>query len=263
MNRSREVEAKVGLFVFLGVGLVMLTILLLGGGNTLFQHTISYHTVFPQIEGLVEGAVVKIAGVKVGQVSKIKLLNDSNRVEVTFGINGKFQEAVHEDSMVGIRTQGVLGDRYLVVLAGTAQSPLAKDGFELLSETPKDLKDYLSTADQVLERFKDSLNHMEGILEAFDRENRAEIFFRNMTGVSTNLNSGTKNVKQTVDHLNSILAKVDNGNGTLGAIINDPSLYDDLKALLGGANRNKVLKYFVKKSVEESREAAKEEQKKK
>jgi len=70
-----------------------------------------------------------------------------------------------------------------------------------------------------------------------------------------------KDVTTAAKHMKSILAKIDNGEGTVGALINDPSLYDDVKNLLGGANRNKVLKYFIKKSVETSREKAEKAEK--
>jgi len=56
-------------------------------------------------------------------------------------------------------------------------------------------------------------------------------------------------------HYALVFAKVlKSGEGTLGALINDPSLYEDLKSLIGGANRNRVLKYFIQKSVESARE---------
>lgn len=256
MNKSLEIEVKVGIFVILGIGLIMLTILLLGGGQSIFQRSIHFHAMFPQIEGLVEGATVKIAGVRVGQVNKISLSNQTGHVDVAFTIADKFKEAVRQDSLVGIQTQGVLGDRYLVIHTGSNSSPLASEGSELKIESPKELKDYLNNADEVLARLKNSLSHMESILGSFNNERRAEIFFKNIAQVSTNATDGTKNLKESMSHLNSVISKIDNGHGTLGALINDPSLYDDLKALLGGANRNKVLKYFIKKSVEESREAA-------
>lgn len=256
MHRSTDIEVKVGIFVALGLGLVMLTILLLGGGRSIFQRDLSFHTKFTTSEGLVPGANVRLAGVRVGQISDIKILPDSNQVEISFTVASEYANSIREDSTVGVQTQGMLGDRFLVVTMGTPASPEVKSGGELKSEKARELKDYLSNADEVLDRLKNSLAHMEGILGNFKNENRSEIFFKNLTSFSTNMNDGTKNARQSMEHLRSVMAKIDNGHGTLGALVNDPSLYDDLKALLGGANRNKVLKYFIRKSVEESRDAA-------
>lgn len=265
MTRSTEIEIKVGIFVALGIALIMLTVLLLGGGQSLFQRSVFFHTKFGQIEGLVEGAAVKMAGVRVGQVSNIQLLKDSSQVDVVFSVANRFKDAVRQDSTVAIHTQGVLGDRFIVILPSGPNSPLAIPASELRSEPPKELKDYLNNADEVLDRLKNSLAHMESILNSFQREGRAETFFRNITGFSSNVNDGTKNLRESMSHLKSIMTKVDNGQGTIGALINDASLYDDVKTLIGGANRSRVLKYFIRKSVEESREADRksEEQKKK
>ncbi len=261
MQRSTEIEIKVGVFVALGCALIMFVILILGSGESLFQRTLNFHTKFPQVEGVVEGAMVKVSGVRVGQVKKIKFLDDA--IDVTFSVRSKYKEAIHADSIVGINTQGVLGDRYIVVSAGSPGSPLALNGSELRSELPKDLKDYLNTADEVLDRLKNSLIHMEGVLSSFNKGGRSDIFFKNMTSFSNDINKIThplpdkmKNFHSSLEHLNSVMRKIDNGHGTLGALVNDPTLYDDMKALLGGANRNKVLKYFIQKSVNDSREAA-------
>ena len=55
--------------------------------------------------------------------------------------------------------------------------------------------------------------------------------------------------------LNSILEKVDAGEGTLGLLVNDPTLYGDLKLLVGGAQRSAVVRTLIRLSTEE--EAAK------
>lgn len=258
MHRSTEIEIKVGIFVALGIALTMISVILLGGGKSIFARNLNFRTRFASSEGLIVGGNVRLAGVKVGQINEIAVLPESNQVEVRFTVASKYSESVREDSTVGVATMGVLGDRYIVVNMGTPGKPTAKSGAELPSEDSKGLKDYLNNADEVLGRLKSSLGYMESILGSFKRDGRAENFFRNMSTFSTNVTDGTKNVRVSMDHMRSIMAKIDGGQGTLGALVNDPSLYDDLKALLGGANRNKVLKYFIRKSVEESRDAANE-----
>jgi phospholipid/cholesterol/gamma-HCH transport system substrate-binding protein len=51
--------------------------------------------------------------------------------------------------------------------------------------------------------------------------------------------------------LNNILAKVDAGQGSLGLMVNDPTLYEDLKILVGGANRSRLVRTLVELSNEE------------
>ena len=263
MNKSLEIEVKVGFFVAIGFALIMLTIILLGGSKAVFTQTTSYYTRFSHVDGIVSGALVKLSGVNVGQVDDVEFEKNTGLVKVHFSIKTNYQDAVHQDSSVTLATQGVLGDKYLVLNGGNPALPLLSPLSEIRSEAPKDFKETMNNADDVIARLKVSLGHMETILGGFAKENRADMFFRNMSLVSSNMNAATNELPKKVQdfysslgHMNSIMSKIDRGDGTLGALINDPSLYEDLKTLLGGANRNRVLKYFVRKSVEDSRETA-------
>lgn len=264
MNRSLEIEVKVGIFVVIGTALLMVGIMMLGGGvRGIFKQNLMFNTRFSEIDGIIEGANVKLGGIKIGKVEKINFLRDDNQIEILFSVDPRFKDAIHEDATITTQTQGVLGDKFLVINPGTPGAPLAKDGATLVKEVSKGFSDYLNTADQVLARLKGSLGYIEGILGDFKKEKRTEILVKNLSGFSSTLTEVSGDLKQSSHHLKSILTKIDSGEGTIGALVNDPSLYEDMKSLVGGANRNKVLKFFVKQSVEKSRsEAAKNAEKK-
>jgi phospholipid/cholesterol/gamma-HCH transport system substrate-binding protein len=80
-----------------------------------------------------------------------------------------------------------------------------------------------------------------------------------MASIKTNDVRNNK-IKKSMDHVASILEKIDNGQGTLGGLINDPTVHEDLKAILGGAKRSTILKYLIRQAVKGSEE---EEQEKK
>ena len=63
-------------------------------------------------------------------------------------------------------------------------------------------------------------------------------------------------LKSSMTNLNAILGKINNGTGTLGALVNDPGLYDDAKALMGGVSRNRVMRNLIRQTVRESEEKA-------
>lgn len=256
-----EIEIKVGIFVFAGLLLTMASIILLGGGSAIFENNASYYSEFKQIEGLVEGGLVKMSGIQVGEVSKIEFLPDSGKVRVEYAISRKFQSFIHEDSHVDVQTQGMLGDKFLSLSPGSLDKPLLKPGSEITSLAPKELRDYLSGADTLLARINKNLSYLEGILGSFEKENRANLFFKHLTQSAENLKNGSQKMEVSMKHVKSILTKIDQGSGTLGALVNDTALYDDMRNLLGGANRNKILKFFIKKSVEDAREQEARKQK--
>ncbi len=70
---------------------------------------------------------------------------------------------------------------------------------------------------------------------------------------------GGENTMESLDNsaerLDSILKKIDSGEGTLGALVNDPTLYEDLKTLMGGAKRSRVIKAVVDLSIKKGKKA--------
>ena len=60
-------------------------------------------------------------------------------------------------------------------------------------------------------------------------------------------------LKGALANLNQILEKINNGTGTIGALINDASLYDDIKSLFGGINRNRIMRNIIRQTLKESK----------
>lgn len=266
MNRKTfDIEIKVGAFVTAGVALCAILLVLVGSSKNIFDHKSYYFITMPQVEGIAIGSTVKMAGFRAGLVEEMNII-EHGRVDIKVSILRKFAAHIKTDSLAQIGTLGVLGDKFLNITVGTKSAELTPDGGSIQAEPSKDFKDYLSKGDQVIENLNKSLAHLESIMNSLNRDGRAENIFRNLTATSSSVSAGTKELpamsnelKGSLHSLHSIMAKIDRGEGTLGAIINDQSLYDDLKSLLGGANRNKVLKYFIKKSVEGSRDSRSEE----
>ncbi|MNT59791.1 hypothetical protein D3C72_1973280 [compost metagenome] len=67
-----------------------------------------------------------------------------------------------------------------------------------------------------------------------------------------NSNNGGEKMRQSIDRLNSILTKIDRGDGTLGALINDPSLHTQLKGMMGGTKRDSHIKSLMRTSIEKA-----------
>ncbi len=261
MIKNRKQDVKVGIFILIGLLLICGGLLLVSGSGNFLQGKTHYKILLPQVEGLSIGSLVKMAGFRVGQISEMEIRENGN-VEVKISISKKFADHVKQDSLAQLGTQGVLGDKYVNLTVGTPEAPVAADGASLQAEPAKDLKDYLNKGDIFLERLNSSMASLDSILASFQKEGRSEIVAKGFAHTSAQLSAAVKDLpkaanelQESTKHLRNVMAKIDRGEGTIGALVNDPSLYEDLKSLLGGANRNKVLKYFIQKSVEESRES--------
>jgi phospholipid/cholesterol/gamma-HCH transport system substrate-binding protein len=118
MNRT-NFEITVGLFLIFGLLCFTYLAVKMGGTDLFGESTYSVQARFGSISGLKEGAVVEIAGVKVGKVSKIDL--DRGEYEAVVHLDIKNGVKLQEDSIASIRTAGIIGDRFVNITPGGAE----------------------------------------------------------------------------------------------------------------------------------------------
>jgi phospholipid/cholesterol/gamma-HCH transport system substrate-binding protein len=260
MRKQFETEIKVGIFVSVGLALIMLSILVLGG-NTLLTSSYPFTAHLTSVDGLVLGAKVTLGGVPIGTVDSIDLDPKQRNIVVSFNVEKKSSDWIRKDSTVEVATQGVLGDKYLSLSAGNPDLPAVPSGGDIPVRPTKDLSQFLSKGDHLMISLNSMATSLDRILKNFDTENRSDTFFKGLATTSKNLSLASEKMNQELDQihlkkaitqLSQIFEKINNGTGTIGALVNDPGLYDQLKALLGGANRNRVIRNLVRQTIKES-----------
>jgi len=260
MKKHIETEIKVGMFVSFGVALIMLAILIVGG-QSLIARKNTYTSHFPAIDGLISGSKVTIGGVPVGVVDAIDFDYENHNIVVKFSVLKKATEWVRKDSNVEIATQGVLGDKYISIDPGSKTADVLPDGADIPIRMGKDLSQFLSKGDQLMVTLNSISGSLDRILKNFEADNRSTTFFKGISDTARNMGQASEKLnreldqiqlKQAIGSLSHILEKVNDGTGTIGALINDPSLYDQLKALFGGANRNRIIRNLVRQTIKDS-----------
>lgn len=135
-----NVETGVGILIIVGMlcfGYLSVKL----GGVSLFgteQYVIRAH--FVNVAGLKEGAMVELAGVPVGKVSKIQLDDYEALVEMLIDPDIKFQE----DAIASIRTQGIIGDKYIKIKTGGADEMIEENGEIFETESAIELEELVS-----------------------------------------------------------------------------------------------------------------------
>jgi phospholipid/cholesterol/gamma-HCH transport system substrate-binding protein len=262
MRKSLETEIKVGVFVSIGLGLVMLAIIILGGDSLLTRKN-TFYSFFPNVEGLIPGAKVTLNGMSIGLVDALDFDAATHLVRVEFSVSKNFAHWIRTDSQSEIATQGVLGDKFISVTPGSAQTQPLANGATIPVLNGKDLSHFIHQGDQLMSSVNQIAANLDKTLKDFNTERRSEIFFKGIAKTATNLERISETLQHEVDHiqlkeaithLNQILSKINNGTGTIGALINDPGLYDQLNALVGGANRSWIMRNLIRQTIKESAE---------
>lgn len=265
-------EAKVGVFVMLGVAILAYMTFRLGSFQFGEPPGYSIWAVFDQATGLRKNAAVERAGIPIGRVSSIELFH--GRAKLTMLIDENVP--LPADSSAFIRTRGVLGDKYVSIEGGSGGAPPLKDGQRLArAVVPTDLDRVMGRVGQIADdvkqitaslrvslgseesaqNIKESLRNIRELTDSLktvvvDNQSRLTQVVDNLSAFTTDLRemSGDNKValgetitnfrnmsaqlQTTITGLTSVIEKIDKGQGTLGALVNDRQTVDNLNATL-------------------------------
>ncbi len=267
MGYSLKNEFKVGVFVLVGLSILLMSILLLGGDRMFLTSRYQLRVQFDNVQGINKGSIVSLSGIAVGNIQDVRFFGNSSAVELILDIDKSFKDKITEGSVASIKTQGALGDKYVYIKPGPPEAKaIAKDGL-LPSDQSPDLFDAIAQKGDELTQVSDIIKEVRVLLGEINSEGRSALLMRNLVDSSGHLksllgdtrslvgamNEGEKNkLAQSLTHLSSILKKIDEGRGTLGALVNDPSLHQRLMMMLGETPRNRYLGPMIRESIRSS-----------
>jgi phospholipid/cholesterol/gamma-HCH transport system substrate-binding protein len=131
-------KVKTGAFVLLSLLLLLTIIFLIGKQKNMFGGTFYVYAHFKNIAGLKEGNYVRYAGINVGTVDNISMLNDTT-VAVGLLLQKKIKAYIKEDAMASIGSDGLMGDKLITISPGSYSSPLVKNGGRVKTVNPVDV----------------------------------------------------------------------------------------------------------------------------
>lgn len=353
MKDRRALNLKVGLFVLVSLTIFMVFVFFVGGENSFLKKTYLLRTSFSNTAGLAEGASVRLSGLKIGTVQEIEFPEEAekNFIKVTMEVNEEGMERISNDAVATIRTEGLLGDKYIEILRGSKEPPKElpdellirsytppefgqllgqseelidniisisksldeivksfgkQENIDNISRTiasirktveaiekepgvlnaliygrkakpgqpqPKDFNHTLDKLDETITNINDLIVQVkkgEGLLNSLLYDGRlTNKFDRTLTNIDSaagDIRSATreiadkegiiKELKQTVINLRKISEKLEGGEGTLGALMNDPAVYDSVKNLLEESERSRFVRGAVKYLVDDKTKKA-------
>lgn len=188
---------RLGLFVLIGLSVLFAGVFLIGRQEAMFQHTYRINAQFRNVAGLGSGAEVRVGGLHEGSVKYIQLpRTPDGQMTVVMDVDNTTRDVIKQDSIASIKSEGLIGDKYMEISFGSNNAGRLKSGDTIASEPPLDLSNLAKKADGLL----DSAN-----------------------GAVSELGAAGSDLK-------SISAKIDQGKGTVGALINDKTIYEKANA---------------------------------
>ena len=185
-NSPNKRGVVVGLFIFVGLLLLVTCVLIIGNLHETFKKKTEIVTLFDDVSGLQVGNNIWFSGVKIGTVSSLKFYAD-RKVKVMMKVEDKAVPYIHQDAFVKLSTDGLIGNKILVIYGGTSKRPQISEGDTL----------------------------------------RVEKAFSSDEMINT-LQANNKNLLEITNDFKIISHKIASGEGTVGKLIGDNSLYSHL-----------------------------------
>jgi len=220
-NMSQSI--RVGLFFLLGLALAWITFESLNGGRLFKKPGYTLIAGFANLKGLKTGDEIRMAGVKVGAVELTRLAG--HRVEAVLAIEPGVK--IPSDAVASVEQSSLLGSNYLGVTFGTPGVTLLKDGDEISTKATVDMSEVISQLGNLGSKLEQVIGE---IGKSMGNGSEGGGIFQRIDKLVTD--NGPK-LTETISNLQDITAKIKTSEGTLGKLVNDSKLHDDLLAGVG------------------------------
>jgi phospholipid/cholesterol/gamma-HCH transport system substrate-binding protein len=265
MPRTRSLawsELKIGIVSLLAVGIAAALIFMVSGEGGFFWQRYSIKTVFADIEGLKEGAPVRVAGVEVGSVKKIDFIGD--KVEVTMEVGKDQQSRITNRSSAALGSVSLLGEAAVDITPNSQGTPIPEWGYVPSGRAPGSLSTAAEAATKSLEQTNALLEEVRqgrGTLGKLVTDDtlyqQLNDFVSSAEAVTRGINTGrgtlgrlatnpaaAKSLEQSLENLQMVTARIRNGEGSLGQLLNNDTLSksvtsatNNLDAITGRINK--------------------------
>jgi hypothetical protein len=159
-----------GVFLMAGVILFTTGLFLIGSRQRLFSHRFEVYADFASVSGLEEGANVRVAGLDAGEIVDIEVPKQSEgNYRVKMKLDRKMKPLVRQDSMASIQTEGLVGNKYLEIDKGTAQTEECGDGCTLKTKEPFDFADLMDDARGLLKNTTEAMGKAGDVAGKLDQ----------------------------------------------------------------------------------------------
>lgn len=189
---------RLGLFIVGSLVIFAIAVFLIGGQESRFRPTYRLKAQFQNVSGLIDGAEVRVGGIHKGTVRSIQLPHrPDQKLTVVMDLESSTRDVIKKDSVASIKSEGLLGDKYLEISFGSPDVDRVRDGDMIDTAPPLDISDLITKTNQILDSAKD-----------------------------------------TIQNVDSISTKVNNGQGSIGALINDKKVYEQVNAATAEAQED-------------------------
>jgi phospholipid/cholesterol/gamma-HCH transport system substrate-binding protein len=232
-------ELQAGLFIVGALMLLAVSIWVLGKERQIFTKQIAYRTVFKDVQGLSEGAAVRLGGIAIGRVGGFRFVPDTieHRVEVALLLNEGCVDRIREDSLATLQTQGLLGDRFINILPGVSTATLEPGGL-IKAQESADMSLLFARASTAVDNVATISEQLKDLIKNFDKPTLDAIAagFKSLGSLAAEIENGEGllhklifskkdgevilgDIRSASSSLSAFMKEIESGDGLLNALV--------------------------------------------
>ncbi|MFB3853576.1 MAG: MlaD family protein [Vicinamibacterales bacterium] len=224
----------IGAFVVGGLALFAVGLFLIGERRMLFEDQFEIYTEFANLSGVQSGSQVTVAGMAAGEVVGIvPPPGPSGKFRLKLRVRERLHPLVRTDSVATVRTEGIVGGRFLQIVAGSEVAPEAPSGSTIPSQEPFDVAALLDQISETVTNLNATIvnvkTDIEGVLRVIATAGAdADALIRDVGG---DVKGITRSGNQIAADVEAMVRDVRAGRGTIGRLVNDDEMYERAKAI--------------------------------
>lgn len=232
-NNTRAIV--VGIFIFLGLAIFIITILTLGSQHKTFEKKVTVKSYFDNVNGLQKGNNVWFSGVKVGTIKKVNLIGNG-KVEVDIDVEEQSLQYIRKDAKAKISTDGLIGNKIIEIYGGTAKAPQIEGGDVLVN-------DKLLNTDEMMNTLSKNNDNINAITNDFKTVSKRladgqgsigklltdETMVDQINAVTIKLNHAANNLDKLSLNVSSYTAKLNNKGTFANDLVTDTVIFSKLR----------------------------------
>ncbi|MEP6926888.1 MAG: MlaD family protein [Ginsengibacter sp.] len=226
----------VGIFIFLGLAIFIIAVLTLGSQHKTFEKSISISATFDDVNGLQKGNNIWFSGVKIGTVKKISLSGNA-KVVVTMNVEEHSHQFIRKDAKAKISSDGLIGNKIVVIYGGSLQSPEVETGdvlgIEKLAGTEEMMSTLAKNNDNVLEitnGFKVISKRLVDGQGTIGKLMTDETMVNNLNATTVTLKRASLNLEKLSVNVAAYTAKLGAKGSLANDLVTDTVIFNKLKS---------------------------------
>ncbi|WP_426482994.1 MlaD family protein [Chryseobacterium sp. R2ACT005] len=236
-----------GIFVTVGILLFITTIYFIGVNRNLFGSNFALRSEFKNVSGLKQGSNVRLSGINIGTVSKINFISDS-LVLVKLLIRKDVQKYIKTDAVASIASDGLMGDKILIITPGPQSNTIVKDNDFITSYKTIEIDDILSSVKQSTDNAKTITNELVEFSGKMNNKNSLLTKIMTDKDFASTIDRTIENLQISSRELAKFTSLMNNKNGFASKIFTDKKWSDNIESSISNLrNSSQEINRFTTK----------------